>query len=236
MAKAKWEYMMDYIVLDENGCSRIYTIDEIIKYGKSIGQDLNPCGNGAGYLRTDTDGRFQRKYNYVLYKDNGTYNYNVPHYDENGNLIQKGSGKVIAIQFLGYMTPELWELRSGQTHSHSISSNIRNQVITENSVCPVTGLRTNLECDHKDGRYTKTSNEITKEDLQVLCKTANTAKRTHCNTECKITGKRFDATQLGFKKGFIYGDENYDPNIGCKGCYFHDVYKFHQVISQDYKG
>lgn len=236
MAKAKWEHLMDYIELDENGCSRIYPVDEIIEYGDSIGIDLS-FGNGSSYARTDTTGKFQRKFDYVLIKENG-FNYNIPHFDKQGKLIPKGTGKTIAIQILGFMTDEKWALRSGQTHDHTIPEKIRQACFKRDKCCVFTGATTNLECDHKNGRYPKSSSEITVDDVQTVCKAINDMKREVCKN-CVKTNKRYDARQIGYPKGWAEGDENFiSDNLingcnGCKGCYLHDPIEFRKKYMGD---
>jgi len=56
------------------------------------------------------------------------------------------------------------------------------------------------------------------------------AKKEHCK-ECKDTKKRFDATILGFKEGWLYGEADTSE---CDGCYWHDTKFFRKTISADY--
>ena len=232
-AKAKWEYLVEYCQPGVNGYpSRIYTREEIEEYGRKKGVNLT-WGNGGNYVRTDSNGLFQQQYDYTLIKDNGV-NHNIPHFDEAGNLIPKASGKILGIQFNGPMTEEKLELRKKyQTHDHSIPKNIHTSVL-KNAVCPVLGLTSTLQWDHKDGTYEKTSKELTVEDGQALSASANITKRTHCK-QCQKVNKRFDARLLGFLVGWLKGDENYTTEVGCEGCYWHDVKKFHHEISMNYK-
>jgi hypothetical protein len=73
----------------------------------------------------------------------------------------------------------------------SISKAIKNQRC---KVLDVGGK--NIECDHKDGRYTPETygniEDQNSDDFQALHRNVNLAKRTHC-TGCKITGKRYNA-------------------------------------------
>ena len=46
------------------------------------------------------------------------------------------------------------------------------------------------------------------------------------------TGKRYDATRLGYSQGFIVGDED---TASCQGCYWYDPQYFNKIISKDYK-
>lgn len=50
--------------------------------------------------------------------------------------------------------------------------------------------------------------------------------------DCIKTGKRYDARRLGYKEGWVVGDENTSP---CIGCYWYDPKRFNQLISKDYK-
>jgi len=93
----------------------------------------------------------------------------------------------------------------------------------------------NIECDHKDGRYTsetysKVENQNV-DDFQPLLRNVNLSKRTHCNI-CQETSKRYDAKRLGYSAGWIDGDENYINT--CYGCYWYDPKKFNKVISKDF--
>lgn len=110
---------------------------------------------------------------------------------------------------------------------HSIPAQIRRQVVSQ--PCAVLYINSQVECDHKDGRYTNKVSSI--EEVQPLNKTVNDAKRHHCEV-CRLTGKRFDARVLGYSVGWIEGDEN---SPFCAGCYWNDPKKFNAVISQGYK-
>jgi hypothetical protein len=84
----------------------------------------------------------------------------------------------------------------------------------------------NPELDHKNGRYSAEATGV--DDFQPLCRTSNLLKRSVCK-KCKRDGRRFDATVLGFRKGWIEGSELFgdpDNREGCRGCYFHDIKRF----------
>lgn len=99
--------------------------------------------------------------------------------------------------------------------------------------CAVLDIGTNIECDHKNGRYNSnamlnTSGQVIT-DFQPLSKAVNMAKRTHCKN-CKDTHKRFDARRLGYPVGWLYGgNENY--NNTCIGCYWYDPQGFNQAMA-----
>ncbi len=93
----------------------------------------------------------------------------------------------------------------------------------------------NIECDHKDGRYTpeiysniQNQNE---NDFQPLSRNVNLSKRTHCKI-CEETGIRYDARRLGYSVGQIFGTSEYQGT--CVGCYWHDPRFFNEIISKNY--
>ena len=108
------------------------------------------------------------------------------------------------------------------------------EVITKQR-CAILDIGTQIECDHKDGHYDVLSNQTLEtqklSDFQPLSKAANDAKRTHC-IQCIQSGKRYDATRLGYSQSFLVGDEN---TKGCQGCYWYDPKNFNRLISKDYK-
>jgi hypothetical protein len=92
-----------------------------------------------------------------------------------------------------------------------------------------------MEIDHKNGRYddreNENPNEQKLEDFQVLSKAVNIAKRQHCK-ECRESGIRYDAKQLGYSESYIFGDEHTKV---CNGCYWFDPQQFNAVISKNFK-
>lgn len=85
---------------------------------------------------------------------------------------------------------------------------------------------TKIELDHKDGRKDNARISSIKgqrvEDFQPLCKAANDIKRQICK-RCKESGKRWSAKNiLGNPYDFYAGDENYNQELGCVGCYQYD--------------
>lgn len=112
--------------------------------------------------------------------------------------------------------------------SRPISKKIKDYF--KNKRCVLTGTRSSIEVDHKNGRYndkrvlnTKTQ---TVNDFQPLTKVANNIKREHCR-KCVATNKKFDAKELGYLVSTLDGNlvHNNKPN-GCKGCFFYDVTSF----------
>lgn len=63
-------------------------------------------------------------------------------------------------------------------------------------------------------------------DFQPLCKAANDIKRQICK-ECRKTDKRWDAQNIvGNPYPFYEGDENYNEELGCRGCYQYDPVEY----------
>lgn len=133
-------------------------------------------------------------------------------------------GKVYSIKLSGKNDKE--------STNRSIRSDIREAL--KNNRCAILDIGERLEIDHKNGRYDDiavlNTETQTLEDFQVLSKAANDAKRQHCK-ECQRDKKRFDATRLGYKKGWIEGDENSDF---CQGCYWYDPHHFNEIMSKQY--
>lgn len=100
--------------------------------------------------------------------------------------------------------------------------------------CVILDVGTNIEIDHKNGKYNDKELEDTQtqrlSDFQAMSKAANNAKRAHCR-QCKETGRRFDARRLGYKESFTMGDFD---SVNCEGCYWHDPQKFNRLISVDF--
>ena len=137
----------------------------------------------------------------------------------------KRSGKVYAIQLDGPNHNSVKKHRA-------IRADIRDSILKRR--CVVLDVGSNIEVDHKNGKYDDLSNLSSENqklsDFQPLSKAANDAKRQHCR-ECISTGKRYDARRLGYKEGWIVGDENTSP---CTGCYWYDPQRFNELISKDF--
>jgi hypothetical protein len=124
----------------------------------------------------------------------------------------------------------------GKDNGYSNRS-IRPDIIKEivSNACSHTGFsgttQNGMECDHKNGRYDDlnalNTNTQTTEDFQPLCRQANLQKRSDCKS-CKISGIRFNAKELGYRKSFIEGDLKYQGS--CKGCYWEDCLRFKRNI------
>lgn len=114
--------------------------------------------------------------------------------------------------------------------------NIRADIVKEirKQRCAILDIGTNIEVDHKNGRYDdeQVADLSTQrlEDFQPLCKTANDAKRHHCDV-CIENSKRYNAQRLGYKEGWISGNENTE---NCIGCYWYDPKSFNKEISKDF--
>ena len=113
-----------------------------------------------------------------------------------------------------------------------IPAHIRNQL--SDSRCAVLAI-SKVEIDHKDGRRDDPrladAKRVRLDDFQPLSKATNNAKRQHCK-ECRDTGKRFDATQLGYSVGQVQGNGTYRGS--CIGCYWYDPVSFNRIISRQF--
>lgn len=138
----------------------------------------------------------------------------------------KKNGKVVAIQLDGPNNNSLKKYRG-------IRPDIRKEISKQS--CAILDVHSNIEVDHKNGRYDELSNISPEEQklssFQALSKSANNAKRQHCKN-CKQTKRRYDARNLGYKEGWTVGDEYTDS---CGGCYWYDPFQFNKMISEDFK-
>lgn len=104
--------------------------------------------------------------------------------------------------------------------------------VIKNQRCVILGT-SGVEVDHKDGRkdnLTVMSTSTQKvSDFQPLSKAANDAKRQFCK-ECKETGLRYDAKNLGYPISTIKGTLKYDRYVGCSGCFWHDPIEFRSKL------
>lgn len=133
----------------------------------------------------------------------------------------KKSGKIYSVRLDGP--------NSSVERFRGIREDIRQCILQQR--CSILDINNNVEVDHKNGRYNNLSDTSPEEqmlsDFQPLSRAANVAKRGHCNL-CKKIGKRYDARRLGYKEGWIAGDEN---TQNCIGCYWYDPKEFNTRIS-----
>ena len=125
---------------------------------------------------------------------------------------------------------------TGFNNSDKRNRSIRKDIVDQISKqrCVILDVGTQIEVDHKSGRYNdkRISNPETQEisDFQPLHKSANDAKRHHCQM-CLKTKERYNAQRLGYKEGWISGDEK---DTICNGCYWYDPQEFNKIISADF--
>ena len=133
----------------------------------------------------------------------------------------KEKGKIVAIELHG---------SKKQPIRKPIPEHIRQALIGLR--CVMLGTR-GVEIDHKDGRRDdprlSDASKVTLDDFQPLSKAANNAKRQHCKN-CRDTGQRFDASQLGFPVAQFKGNGVYRGT--CVGCFWHDPKRFRQEASK----
>ena len=101
--------------------------------------------------------------------------------------------------------------------------------------CVILGT-SNPEVDHKNGMKNESRvmrNEAQRiTDFQPLSKAANDAKRQYCK-DCRRTGIRYDAKQLGYPMSYYIGSAEHDGSeTGCIGCYWYDPMEFKRHLKQ----
>lgn len=122
--------------------------------------------------------------------------------------------------------------QNNNNFNQNINSQIKNNI--KRKRCVILGT-SNPEVDHKNGRKDderlySTYNQV-EDDFQPLSKAANDAKRQFCK-ECKTTNLRYDAKQLGYPISFSKGNENYNDNLGCQGCFWYDPIEFRKHLKK----
>lgn len=101
--------------------------------------------------------------------------------------------------------------------------------------CVVLGT-SNPEVDHKNGMKNEgrvmRNEEQRLEDFQPLSKAANDAKRQYCK-DCRRTGIRYDAKQLGYPISYYFGNaEHHNEENACIGCYWYDPLEFKKHLTE----
>ena len=207
MAKiALWKLAEKVLQPDSKGCSRYVSKEEMVSKFPELVHK-----NGLGWGRKSSG--LARKYRIEI-----SYN-----------------GKEIAgYRLVGF---------SEENNARPIRKDIKERVV--DAPCVVTGVSPSfsdigrIECDHKNGRYDESRLEEPSEqqlsDFQPLHRAVNLIKRAHCK-RCVSTGKRFDATSVGFAVGWTQGGPTRPDNPkGCVGCYWHDPKDFHAKVSAGYR-
>ena len=118
--------------------------------------------------------------------------------------------------------------------SQAIRSDIKN--FYKEKRCVVLGT-SNPEVDHKNGW--KNDDSVMKnlktqsyDDFQPLSKAANDAKRQFCK-ECRRSGIRYDAKQLGYPMSFYKGGVKHNgTSTGCEGCFWYDPIEFRKHLQK----
>lgn len=198
--KTKTQLFLELAKPDKNGISRWVNVNEFIGDYKDLA-----LGNGGSWCRANST--LAKKYNIEFDKSKTS-----------GNSIDR-------IKLNGF--------NKTQQFSQHIRKDIKD--FYKNKNCVMLGVNgksenTKIEIDHKNGRKNdfRISNIKTQklEDFQPLCKAANDIKRQICK-KCKETNKRWNAKNiLGNPYEFYQGDENYNDEIGCVGCYQYDPVQY----------
>jgi hypothetical protein len=133
-------------------------------------------------------------------------------------------GTVNEIVFINYIDKEPNKRTPVPLHVRKSFSKLKNPTSA------LSGLNHNLEIDHKDGHLGQGSDI---EDFQLLTKNENDTKRDYCNKICIPNKKRYDARIMGYKVGWVNGNENLQVELGkdaCKGCFRHDPVFFRKHL------
>lgn len=200
MAKSKIDLFLELAKPDDNGKSRwVYTSEFVGKYSSLT------LGNGLSWGRKSS--LLQKKYKISVRRD-----------------ITPGNS-IDGIRLDG--------LNDDNHFSQAIRKDIVETIRAQK--CVMLGVagsseNTTIEVDHKDGRKNNLRvSDPSKQridDFQPLCKAANDIKRQICKN-CRRTDKRWDAKNIkGNPYSFYKGDENYNPDLGCEGCYQYDPVEY----------
>ena len=138
----------------------------------------------------------------------------------------QNNGRVLAIQLCGYLPP--------CARKENVPKGMDKILVAAGipAVCAVSGTSSNLEIDHKQGRPEEGIGWAFGPDpdlYQFLSKANNNVKKSACK-RCVDSGRRFDATMLGFPRSWLEGGDVYDAGIGCRGCFWFDVRAFHAGV------
>lgn len=200
MAQSKVDLFIELAKPDEHGVSRWVATTEF--EGKYASLQL---GNGCDFARNSSPLRKR----YIVEFDKSL----TP-----GNRIDR-------IRLNGY--------NNTQVFNQAIRADIRQAILQKR--CVMLGINgtsenTTIEVDHKNGRKDdlRVSDQRTQrlDDFQPLCKAANDIKRQICK-QCKINNIRWDARNIdGNPYSFYIGDEHYNENLGCVGCYQYDPVEY----------
>lgn len=187
--------------IDENGKSDIIYVKDLI----AIHGNKFQSNNGCQWARKGS--LLDKNYNLIRYNAKALGITGIPW------------NRVVAIQTTGFRE---------SIENHNIPIKVRQ--FLQGKSCSVLGVITSdLEIDHKNGKYNQEQYEIN--DFQILSKAVNDAKREHCK-KCNATGCRFKASVLGYSVDYIKGNEN---SAFCEGCYWYDPVEFNKIISSNYK-
>jgi len=213
---SKIDLFLELCNINEDGISKFVNKNEFAgKY------EILKHNNGGSWCRFD--GIIGKKYKLITIKRNGLirYSWNVLE-DEKENIEKMvKEQKIIYMKGNDIILYKLCGFQNGKLRN-MISKEIKKEL--KDKICPILGIKSNLEFDHKNGRY-DTQIKSSK-DVQVLTKACNDAKRYHCSI-CKKTNKRFDAKILHFPMSYTKGDEHYE---NCEGCYWYDIEDFHKHL------
>ncbi|MDD3066181.1 MAG: hypothetical protein PHT24_08010 [Endomicrobiaceae bacterium] len=199
----KKELFLELAKPNKQGIGRWVSVSEFVDKYKKL-----QLGNGGSWCRANSSLAKE----YIVEFDKKT---------TSGNAIDR-------IRLFGFNNKKIF--------NQNIRKDIKKFYKTQN--CVMLGINgssenTRIEIDHKNGR--KNNHELSNiaeqklTDFQPLSKAANDAKRQICK-RCKETNKRWSAKNIkGNPYDFYDGDENYSPELGCKGCYQYDPVEYRKT-------
>lgn len=132
-------------------------------------------------------------------------------------------------------------IRLNGKRDESSSQHIKAEIkrVIKSRRCVILGT-SNPEVDHKNGM--KNEDRVMQnldqrlDDFQPLSKAANDAKRQFCK-ECRRTGIRYDAKQLGYPMSYYKGGAKHNnEKNACEGCFWYDPIEFRKHLQEKKNG
>lgn len=182
-----------------------------------------------GYSRWVSKSEFTGKYESLMFKNGGDWCRSSSKIAKDF-VIEFDRGETSGV---GIDRIRLAGFQDDTSGSQTIRSDIKRYYQVKR--CVILGT-SNPEVDHKNGRKNNPNTmrvETQKfEEFQPLSKAANDAKRQFCK-ECRRTGERYDAQNLGYPISFYSGTNRHDGSVtGCEGCFWYDPVEFRRHLEK----
>lgn len=196
------------------------------------------CGNGDGWLRFDNGDLLGASLVIRIVYENEVHMINDPIqgkvYEKDGlPTTRRNNGSRVGIKFEGYV--ENFALKPPIKNPTKMRSLMEEAGIPKQ--CALTGLTSNLELDHKQGRpFLQPDGSISWEDtgdpqnIQYLTRSANQMKCRIC-MECRTTNLRPSGRNFNLSLEYLEGTSEFEvKGPGCKGCPLHDPRAFQDKL------